>query len=188
MANQTIGLPVDDVGKKLDTEELLVSAVTVQRERIQIAGAADIEIVRVLDTDPAGDDHGLVVRVVPGVAPKVDFSQSVGLGPGSTADLDASTIAAGTLGKLQRVLVSSAVPCKWEVKTRDGGVEVVRAVLMTSGVTGGTATWDYEPKDRDGITLAGAGVDENFRVTVENLGSQAHESSDVHATIEWDEG
>jgi hypothetical protein len=187
MADQTIGLPVDGVGKKLDTEELLVSAITVQRERNQIAGALAAEIAAVLDTDPAGTDFGLVVRSAPPISPSVDYVTSAALAAGANTDLDATTIAAATTGKLMRVDVGSSVPCKWVIKTRDGAVEVIKNVLYTSGLTGGRPTATYLPTNKDGVTLAGAGVDENFRVTVTNLGTQALEAADVHTTIEWDE-
>ncbi len=187
MADQTIGLPVDGVGKKLDTEELLVSSVTVQRERNQLAGALAAEIAAVLNTDPTGTDYGLVVRPAPPVSPSVDYITSSALGAGLSTDLDATTIAAATTGKLMRVDVGSSVPCKWVIKTRDGAVEVIKNVLYTSGITGGRASAVYFPKNKEGVTLAGAGVDENFRVTVTNLGTQALEAADVHTTIEWDE-
>jgi hypothetical protein len=187
MSDQTIGLPVDGIGKKLDTEELLVAATTVQRERNQIAGAADVEIARVLNTDPLSADYALIVRQAPPVSPSVDYVTSSALAAGASVDLDATTIAAATTGKLMRVDVGSSVPCKWVIKTRDGAVEVIKNVLYTSGLTGGQPTDHYIPASKDGVTLAGAGVDENFRVTVTNLGTQALEAADVHTTVEWDE-
>lgn len=63
MSDSTIGL--DEPGtidKRLDTEQLTVSATTVQRERIQIAGAADTEIVRVEAAVPGLTDEALVVQ------------------------------------------------------------------------------------------------------------------------------
>ncbi len=187
MADAFIGLPVDGIGKKLDTEQLTIGMNTVQRERNQIAGALALEIAAVLATDPAGADFGLVVRQAPPVSPSVDYVTSSALAAGASTDLDATTISAASTGKLMRVDVGSSVPCKWEVKTRDGAVEVIKAVLYTSGLSGGNASRAYVPQSKDGVTLAGAGVDENFRVTVTNLGTQALEAADVHATIEWDE-
>jgi hypothetical protein len=187
MSDQVIGLPVDGAGKKLDTEELLVNAITVQRERDQVAGKGDVEIAEVKNTDLAGDDYALAVRQVPEASPQSDYATSVSLAVGASTDLDASTIAAATTGKLLRVEVGSTAPCEWAVKTRDGGVEVVIAVLFTSGLTGGQPSRTYSPKSKDSVTLAGAGVDENFRVTATNIGNQAFEAADVHATIEWDE-
>lgn len=187
MADQIVRLPVDGPGKALDTEELTVSAITVQRERNQLAGAGALEIARVDNTDPGGSDYALVIRDAPPVSLSVDYATSNALAPGASVDLDAATIAAGTIGKLMRVSVGSTVPCKWEIKTRDGAVEVVKRVLFTGGLTGGQPSDSYAPISKEGITLAGAGVDENFRVTVTNLGTQAAEAADVHTTIEWDE-
>jgi hypothetical protein len=187
MADGIIRLPVDGTGKRLDTEELTVAALPVHRERNQIAGIAPTAIAQVLDSDALGTDFALVVRDAPPVSPQVDYATSASLGAGLSVDLDATTIAAATTGKLMRVLVGSSVPCKWEIKTRDGAVQVVRAVIYTAGVSGGRPSEFYKPVTKEGITLAGAGVDENFRVTVTNLGTQVSEAADVHTTIEWDE-
>ncbi len=186
MADQFIRVPVDGPGKRVDTEEITVNLLLVHRERNQIAGVGATEIARVLDTDPAGADFALVVRQAPPVNPKADYVTSAALPISTSVDLDASTISAATTGKLMRVIVSSSVPCFWEVKTRDGGVEVIKAGFMTSGVNG-DPTYTFEPFSKDEITLAGAGVDENFRVTATNLGTQAFDAADVMTTIEWDE-
>lgn len=50
------------IDTRLDAESLTVSAVVVARERLQIAGAADVEIARVKNAFPAVGDYGLVVR------------------------------------------------------------------------------------------------------------------------------
>ncbi len=47
--------------KSVDTESLLVAAKTVQRERMQVAGALAAEIAVVKTADPVGGDHGIVV-------------------------------------------------------------------------------------------------------------------------------
>lgn len=51
MADSYIQLPADSTGKKLDTENLTVSAQSVHRERIQIAGATDTAIAPVSAAD-----------------------------------------------------------------------------------------------------------------------------------------
>lgn len=48
----------------LDAEQLVVSTLTVARERIQLAGAIDVEIARVEAAEPDTADYGLVVRPV----------------------------------------------------------------------------------------------------------------------------
>lgn len=186
MADSFIQVPVDDAGKKVDTEQLTVGANTVHRERVQVVGAADTEIARVVDTDPAAADFALVVRQAPAVSPQVDYVTSANLAAGASVDLDGTTIAAASTGKLLRVTVGSSVPCKWEVKTRDGAVEVVRAVLFTGGLVARPTDF-WRPESKDGVTLAGNGIDENFRVTVTNLSESALMTGDVHSTIEWDE-
>ncbi len=188
MADDFIRIPVDGIGKRVDTESLTVNALEVHRERDQIAGAGALEIAEVLNTDPTGTDYALAVRQTPPESFTVDYVTSSSLAAGASVDLDATTISAASTGKLMQVLVGSSIPCRWDIKTRDGAVEVVKAVLFTSGITGGIPSDKYRPESKEGITLAGAGVDENFRVTVTNLGTVAViEAADVHATIEWDE-
>jgi hypothetical protein len=50
--------------KKLDSESLVVGANTVERERMQMAGAIAAAIAGVLNAAPAVTDYGLVVRTV----------------------------------------------------------------------------------------------------------------------------
>ncbi len=50
--------------QNLDAEELTVSGQVVERERMQVTGAAAAEIARVLNTEPAASDYGLVTREV----------------------------------------------------------------------------------------------------------------------------
>ena len=185
MADDFIRVPVDGVGKRVDTEEITVNSLLVHRERDQIAGVGALEIARVLNTDPTGTDYALAVRQTPPESFTVDYATSASLAAGSGTDLDATTISVASTGKLMKVTVGSSVSCRWDIKTRDGGVEVVKTVVYTSGVTGGTPTFTYRPESKEGITLAGNGVDENFRVTVTNL--DAISAADVHAAIEWDE-
>lgn len=61
MADSYIQMPADSTGKKVDTEQLTVGANTVERERIQVTGAAAAEIARVVNAQPAATDYGLVV-------------------------------------------------------------------------------------------------------------------------------
>ena len=68
-ANQRIGL--DEPTTKdflIDTEELLVSGFTVQRERMQVAGATDVAIATVTNTTPGASDYALHVRTQQGHA------------------------------------------------------------------------------------------------------------------------
>ena len=60
MSDSFVQLPPDGSGKKLDSELLAGGN---HRERLQIAGALLAEIARVINTDPAGTDYGLLVRL-----------------------------------------------------------------------------------------------------------------------------
>ena len=65
MAYRTIALDEPTtIDKLLDTESLTVGVNTVERERIQVAGAAALEIAAVKDADPAATLYGLVVRPI----------------------------------------------------------------------------------------------------------------------------
>lgn len=117
--------------------------------------------------------------------PQRDPLSSSALGAGSSDDLDGSTIAAMHTGKLCAVSVASSVACKWEIKTRDGGIELTMAVIFTGGLMGGCATAMWTPPDKHFCSLQGNGIDENFRVTVTNL--DGDNAADAYATIFWDE-
>jgi hypothetical protein len=56
VADGFIRVPVDDVGKRVDSEELTVSSNTVQRQRVQIAGTADVDLA------PVSVTNGLLVN------------------------------------------------------------------------------------------------------------------------------
>ena len=56
----------DTGGKNVDTESLTVGATTVQRQRMQLAGATATAIAAVQGTEVAPTSIGLVTRNVPG--------------------------------------------------------------------------------------------------------------------------
>jgi hypothetical protein len=51
MTDAFIQVAPDSTGKKVDNEELTVGANTVERQRIEVAGAAAAEIARVVNHD-----------------------------------------------------------------------------------------------------------------------------------------
>lgn len=65
MTDQFVRLADDtaNLGKRLDMEEVVVNALVVQRERMQLAGAGAVEIARIMNSAPAGTEYGLVVRI-----------------------------------------------------------------------------------------------------------------------------
>jgi len=185
MSNTYIQLPPDGAGKKLDADELTVGANQVLRERDRIAGANAAEIADVRDSDPALTDYGIVIRPLSLVGPVRDTLNSLSLSPGSSVNLDGTAIASGKTGKLAGVACGSTAPCKWDIKTRDGAVEVPIAVIFTSGLSG-RPTCFYQPPDKLFDTLVYGDGDENFRVTATNL-DPVHPAA-VYVTIYWDEG
>lgn len=65
MTDQYVQIPTDSTGKKIDTEELTVSAQTVQRQRIRISGAAAADLAGCDSTNGLDVD---VTRVIPGTS------------------------------------------------------------------------------------------------------------------------
>lgn len=66
MSDSTIGLQEPGSPTKLlDTEQLTVGLNTVERERMQLAGAIAAAIVAVLNSAPAGSEYALVTRNIP---------------------------------------------------------------------------------------------------------------------------
>lgn len=64
MADGFIILPPDSTGKALDTSNLTVSAVSVHRERLNIADPTlDVGLAKVTNAAAGASDYGLVVRV-----------------------------------------------------------------------------------------------------------------------------
>lgn len=181
MANSYVQIPPNSTGPKLDTEQLTVGLNIVERERNQLAGVGAEAIAAVLDTDPALNDHGLVVRALNVVSPARSFLSTANLAAGATATLDGATIPAATTGKLLKVHLSSSAAAKWALAARDGAVVTTIAVLFTKGFERG----EYVPPAKDCDTLVGDGVDTNFQVAVTNLDNE--NSADFYATLHWDE-
>lgn len=182
MADSYIQLIPDGTGKRLDTDEITVNSLLVHRERHRVAGLGDGDLAEVINEDPLGTHYGLVVVPKTLISPQFSALNSVAVAAGAEVNLDASTIPAATVGKLAGVLVASSVPCRWEIKTRDGAVLATIGVLFT---TEPTLTISWAPPDKLFATLAGNGIDENFRVTVVN--QHPFNAADVYATIFWDE-
>ena len=158
MADSFIGLPSPEgTGKKDDAESFLRGGVTIHRQRHTVIAAA---------------------------SPVRDALSTASLAAGSSANLDGTIIAAAKTGKLIAVVMASSVACKWIVKTRSGAVELTMGVVFTGGLSG--RPFDrFDPPDKNFCTLAGNGVDTNFRITATNLDGKL--AADAYATIFWDE-
>jgi hypothetical protein len=77
MADSSTKVAVAGTGDDIDEESLTVNAVTVKRQRIQIAGAAAAEIVDVNNAQPAQTEYGLVTRAVNPELVLVEYSPTV---------------------------------------------------------------------------------------------------------------
>jgi hypothetical protein len=182
MSDSFVTLPPDSTGKSLDTEQLIVGINTVQRERMQITGSADVEIVGVTNTDPAGTEYSLLVRLIETRSAQLTHVTSVAVAAGATANLDSANIGSGNTGKLLGLLVSSSVAFKAELQTVLNAVATTRAIVFSMN-----RLWDWKTPGRDFIAQAHsatAGFD-GFRVIVTNLDTS--EAADVYVTFFYDE-
>lgn len=180
MGDSTIQLPAPE-SRKLDTEQLVVGANTVERERPQVAGKAATEIAEVKDTDPDASHHGLVVRGAALVSPQDSTGTAATVAAGATGSVDSTAITSSKTGKLLRVEASSSVPFKAEIQTVLNGAATTRAVRF-----GRDVAWVAPHKDSiQQAESATAGFD-GFRVLFTNLDTGAG-SADFHASFVWDE-
>lgn len=183
MADGFIRVPDDDTGKRLDTEELVVATLNVHRERMQVAGAIAAEIARVLNTDPAAADYGLVVRQAAPDSPQVTTSSVATVSPGSTGDVDSAQITSSLTGKLLGFEASSSRPFKVELYTVLNAGTTLRSVHFGWK---GKVSWTAPHKDFiQQAQDAGAGFD-GFRLTFTNLDTGA-QAADMYGTFYYDE-
>ena len=174
MADSFIQVPTDAGGKKVDAETLVVGANTVQRQRVQPAGAAATDLGRV--TASEGVSASLSV-----LSANRTHSTSASLAAGGQVDLDASQISSGLTGKLVQLVIASSVPFKATLHT------VTNAIASGVLVTWIDRSVDFTFAHKKFITVAqnvGAGVD-TFRVTMTNLDTVS--AADVYATFFYDE-
>lgn len=178
-----VGAPAS-TDKRLDTEELSVGGQTVQRERVQIAGATDVALSTVGNSAPAASAYGLSVRPVPGseaASPQSSHTSSASVAAGGTATLDSAQVTSAKVGQLLQVIVAASVAWKAALYVVDGGVQsALKAVWFSNGPFDGR----FAARAFTVTGNASAGL-EGFRVIVTNLDTS--EAADVYATFLWDE-
>jgi hypothetical protein len=105
VANSTIGIDEPTtIDKRLDTESLTVGVNTVERERVQVTGAAATEVARVQATAPAGTEMALVTRNIPSGTQPVS-------GPLTDTELRASAVpVSGTFWQATQPVSAAALP------------------------------------------------------------------------------
>ena len=180
MSDSFIRLPADDIGKSLDTELLIGGT---HRERMQVTGALLAEIARVLNTDPAAADYGLVVRQSAPDQPVVFAASVASVAPAATGSVDSPQISSGLTGKLMLAIAASSRPFKVELQTVLNGVATTRDIRFG---------WEGEVKwimpHKDFITQAEdvtVGFD-GFRMLFTNLDTGAI-AADMYGTFYYDE-
>lgn len=183
MTDSFVQVPPDDTGKKLDAEQLTVGANTVQRERMQVTGAAADDVSVVTDTDPAATVHGLVTREVGPVSPQTSTASVATVVPDATGSVDSTQITSGKTGKLFAFDASGSVPFKVELQSVLNGVATTRLVRFGRS---GDVSWRAPHKEF--ITQAEsatAGFD-GFRLLFTNLDTGSV-GSDFYGNFLWDE-
>ncbi len=183
MADGFIRLPADGPGKRCDTEDLTVSALSVHRQRHQVSGALDVEIARVLATDPAAGDYGLATREIGPVSPQDSTASVAVVGAGSTGSVDSTQIGSGLTGKLLGFVAAGSVPFKAEIQTVLNAVATTRLVKFGRG---GDIDWTAPHKEFIiQVESATVGFD-GFRIIFTNLDTGSG-TADFYATFLWDE-
>ncbi len=182
MSDAFVRLPADGAGKRLDTEQLTVNALTVHRERNQLAGVDADDIAAVLDTDPSGGLHALLVRLAETISPQMVTTTVASVAAGSAANLDSTQITNGTTGKLLHAVAASSIPIKAELIGVSEALETlldVRFSMIRDAIfrSPGKDFWAV-------VGTAGGGLDA-FRMKITNLDTS--KAADVYATFYWDE-
>ena len=141
MSDAYIQLPADSTGKKVDTEELTVGANTVERERVQIAGASALQIAPVDATAGLkvnlGADNDVTITsgtVTVGTAlpagsnniGDVDIASALPSGSNNIGDVDVLTLP-GTAGE------AAALPSVFVVVAGDDGTDTQPVQLNAAG-------------------------------------------------------
>jgi uncharacterized protein YaiI (UPF0178 family) len=119
MTDSYTQVPPDSTGDKIDTEQLTVSAQTVERQRIQIAGSVDTQIA------PVDGTAGLKVDL--GADNDVTVGGSLPAGTNNIGDVDVLTIAAGD-NNIGNVDVETVIP-------GTGATQLGKAVSAVPGAT-----------------------------------------------------
>ncbi len=183
MSDNFIGLPTSGPGEKLDTELLTVGAESVNRERMQIAGAVAAEIARVLNSDPAAGDYGLVTREAGPVSPQISTGSDTNIVPLANATVDSAQLTASTTGKLLAFEACGTVAFKVQLQTVINNVATTR---MTRFGRAGDVSWITPHKELiTQVHDVGAGFD-GFRLLFTNLDTGAL-ATDFYGTFLWDE-
>ncbi len=183
MADQTIGLPFDGIGKKIDTEELSFSSVTVQRERMQIAGVLATEIAAVLATDPAASAFGMIVRQAALVSSQTSVGTVATVAAGSTGSVDSDQLTSSVTGKLLGFEASGSAAFRVDLQTVLNGVATTRLTRISRGEG---ISWMTPHKDLfTQVESATAGFD-GFRLLFTNLDTGSG-NTDFHGSFMWDE-
>lgn len=101
MADSFTELNVGTGGSKIDEESLTVSATTVKRSRIQVAGSSANEITKVTNSAPSSTDYAAVIR-------PISTGSTITTGRKSSISTSAVQMTASSITAIQGVQVKAA--------------------------------------------------------------------------------
>lgn len=126
MADAFIQVPPNSTGSKIDHETLTVSAQTVLRQRIQIAGAIDTAIA------PVSAAYGLAVEVKKSPMPTIDSGILVNIPTTLTA---VPTITTGQAFNLEGINFANTTSGQLTVTVSDGSGSLILCTETIPGYT-----------------------------------------------------
>lgn len=141
---------------------------------LPLTGAGDSTALVAVLTDDANRDVQIVRDDA--VDPQYSVVSVTNLAPGGNQDLNATAITGGKIGQYLAVDVGSSVPLRVDIQTVNG--PRVTVAHMYTGLSGSRAWRTPAPSMFELATG-------NFGISVTNL--SAYQTSDVRATIYWDE-
>jgi len=182
MSNSVVQLAPDGTGKSIDAEQVSVASLDVQRQRIQVAGAADVEIARVAASSPAASDHGLVTRPIlaatqGGATP---FKRI------STADVNSANIkaSAGQVYAIYATNVNAAIRYLKVYDKATAPTVGTDAPVFTLGIPGGTTGGVLKVTIPPGVVFA-TGIGMGLTTGIADADTGAVAASEIAVNIAY---
>jgi len=143
MADQFIILDEPAItDKRLDSEELTVGGSVVQRERLEICGAAAAEIATVKNTAPASSAYGVTARTIPRKSGSVLTTAALGIdGVYTQAWQETNDDGVQLVQAVARADVASATGGFVIEETDDDTDANFTRTLVSTSVSAATTTW-----------------------------------------------
>lgn len=166
---QRVSLATDDIVRvsATDTANLVNNPLFVKLTDGSLAVGTKENPVYVLNNGNPGD-------------PKFTSDKTNATAAGASATISGTIIAAGKIGMLLQVVVSSSVRFKAVIEKNDNGT-----VTQVATIFGGACdTKKFKPADIDTFAVTGSATS-RYQVVLTNLDNQF--AADLYATLEWNE-